>query len=71
MYRDTPEGSQVDPDFQRWMKQFQERSFFANNLVFTSALGVMGATLPVMVNLLQQRPAYRRTSPALILPHSH
>ena len=65
MQRDAPTEStpaQVDPDFQRWMGQLQERNFFTGNAIVTLAMATLGGSVPVMVNFLQQRPAYRRMS---------
>lgn len=49
---------QVDEEFERWMKHFQQREFFTNNFVTLTGFTTLGAAAPVAVNLIQLRRAY-------------
>ena len=51
---------QVDEEFERWMQRREQDNFFTNNAITLTVFGALGGATPIVVNLLQLRPAYRR-----------
>lgn len=53
-------STQVDEEFERWMRKHEQNNFFSNNTVALFSFAFFGGLAPIVVNILQLRPAYRR-----------